>query len=115
MHREIPLKGILVFNSGSVETRLKPKPNKGICELPFCFVEFVGWSLSLYSGTQKELSSSWNNIQQRETRADVVWLTRSQVHNKCRDCTWGSVRFLDSDKVGWKTGVEINPIIHWVL
>lgn len=31
------------------------------------------------------------------------------------DCSWGSVGFLDSDKVGWKTGEETSPIIARVL
>lgn len=95
--REVSHKEILIFNWGRIETRLYLNPTKVSVNCLFAFLSlFVGFSL--HSGTQKECSSSWTNIQQRETRTDLAQLTCSQVH-KSRDCTWDSVRFLDSDTV----------------
>lgn len=48
-------------------------------------------------------------------RPGQTWLGPSQVHSESTDCSWGSVRFLNSDKVGGKTGEVTSPVIAWTV
>lgn len=113
-HKEIPPQEMLIFHSGSLEASSPPNPNKGACELPSCFLGFVCFSLSphWYPGV---VGLTLGQPTAKESQTDLAWLAHRQVHNESGDHSWGSVRFLDSDKVGWKKGVETSPIIAWVV